>query len=163
MSRCGLIDPRHPADDRKAAGGLRSLNLSVMLLVSIVLAAWSPMPLADESTARTVTIGSKKFTESVILGETLRLLALDAGHPARHRAELGGTRILWGALLSGEIDIYPEYSGTLAREILAGEDVASPESLGAALASRGIRATASLGFQNTYAIAVPAPRPSVWI
>ncbi len=157
MSRCGLIDPRHPADDRRAAGGLRSLNLSVMLLVSIVLAAWSPMPLADESTARTVTIGSKKFTESVILGETLRLLAVDAGHPARHRAELGGTRILWGALLSGEIDIYPEYSGTLAREILAGEDVESPESLGAALASRGIRATASLGFQNTYAIAVPGP------
>jgi osmoprotectant transport system permease protein len=133
----------------------RPLALAAILLLATGLATWSPEPLAEESAPRPITIGSKKFTESVILGETLRLLALDAGHPARHRAELGGTRILWGALLSGEIDIYPEYSGTLAREILAGEDVASPESLEAALAARGVRSSSSLGFQNTYAIAVP--------
>jgi osmoprotectant transport system permease protein len=129
--------------------------LAATLLVALTVTVWSPEPLAEESELHPLTIGSKKFTESVILGETLRLLALDAGHPARHRAELGGTRILWGALLSGEIDIYPEYSGTLAREILADEDVSSAERLEAALASRGIRASSSLGFQNTYAIAVP--------
>ncbi|MCG6895840.1 MAG: ABC transporter permease subunit [Thiocapsa sp.] len=134
----------------------RLATILVLLLIAIALAGWSPGPLAEDVAPRPVTIGSKKFTESVILGETLRLLALDAGQPARHRAELGGTRILWGALLSGEIDIYPEYSGTLTREILAGEDVGSPESLAAALATRGIRVSASLGFQNTYAVAVPA-------
>jgi osmoprotectant transport system permease protein len=141
---------------RLPATGLALATL-VASLLAIGLAAWSPEPSAEESTPRPVTVGSKKFTESVILGETLRLLALDAGHPARHRAELGGTRILWGALLSGEIDIYPEYSGTLVREILAGEDVSSPELLAAALAARGVRASASLGFENTYAIAVPEP------
>lgn len=135
------------------------LRLSGVLLSGVLLTgllAWSPATLAQESTPQPVTIGSKKFTESVILGEALRLLALDAGHPARHRGELGGTRILWGALLSGEIDIYPEYSGTLAREILSGEDVSTPQKLEAALEARGIRASRSLGFQNTYAIAVPA-------
>ncbi|WP_296700310.1 glycine betaine ABC transporter substrate-binding protein [Thiocapsa sp. UBA6158] len=129
----------------------------VALLLALGLVAWSAESSAEESTPRPVTIGSKKFTESVILGETLRLLALDAGHPARHRAELGGTRILWGALLSGEIDIYPEYSGTLVREILSGEDVSSPERMEATLAARGVRSSASLGFENTYAIAVPEP------
>jgi osmoprotectant transport system permease protein len=142
------------ASRRLPAAGI-ALATAVALLFSIGLAAWSPEPSPEGSTSRLVTIGSKKFTESVILGETLRLLALDAGHPALHRAELGGTRILWGALLSGEIDIYPEYSGTLVREILSDEDVSSPELLEAALAARGVRSSASLGFENTYAIAVP--------
>lgn len=126
-------------------------------MIAIGLAGCSPAPLTGDAAPRPVTIGSKKFTESVILGETLRLLANEAGHPARHRAELGGTRILWGALVSGEIDVYPEYTGTLTREILAGEEVGSPESLAAALAARGLRASAPLGFQNTYAVAVPGP------
>ncbi|QVL49566.1 MAG: ABC transporter permease subunit [Thiocapsa sp.] len=147
---------RRASSRRLPAAGFALATL-VALLLAVGLATWSAEPSAEESTPRPVVIGSKKFTESVILGETLRLLALDAGHPARHRAELGGTRILWGALLSGEIDIYPEYSGTLVREILAGEDVSSPERLDAALAARGVRSSASLGFENTYAIAVPEP------
>lgn len=147
---------RRASSHRLPATGLGLATL-VALLLAVGLAAWSPEPRAEDSTPRPVVIGSKKFTESVILGETLRLLAGDAGHPARHRAELGGTRILWGALLSGEIDIYPEYSGTLVREILAGEDVSSPALLEAALAARGVRSSASLGFENTYAIAVPEP------
>jgi osmoprotectant transport system permease protein len=117
---------RRASSRRLPATGLALATLVALLLLAVGLVAWSAESSAEESTPRPVVIGSKKFTESVILGETLRLLALDAGHPARHRAELGGTRILWGALLSGEIDIYPEYSGTLVREILADEDVSSP-------------------------------------
>ena len=152
--RRGIL--RRASSRRAPATGLALVTL-VALLLALGLVAWSAESSAEESTPRPVTIGSKKFTESVILGETLRLLALDAGHPARHRAELGGTRILWGALLSGEIDIYPEYSGTLVREILSGEDVSSPERMEATLAARGVRSSASLGFENTYAIAVPEP------
>ncbi len=126
------------------------------LLLALMLGAWSIPTVAAEAPPRPIAIGSKKFTESVILGETLRLLTLEAGHPARHRAELGGTSLLWGALLSGEIDVYPEYSWTLTREILSGQEVTTPEAVAAALAAVGIRATDSLGFQNTYAIAVPA-------
>ena len=106
--------------------------------------------------AETVTIGSKKFTESVILGEAARQLIEAEGWPARHRAELGGTRVLWNALLAGDIDIYPEYTGTLRHEIFAGSPRdARIESL---LAEHGVRATEPLGFNNTYALGMRRER-----
>jgi len=101
-----------------------------------------------------ITIGSKSFTESVILGEILAGLAMNAGAPVEHRKQLGGTRILWNALLRGEIDAYPEYTGTIAREIFATEKIASQNSMINALAAKGISMSAPLGFNNTYALAV---------
>jgi osmoprotectant transport system permease protein len=95
-----------------------------------------------------MTVGSKQFTESVLLGEVARQTLEQAGIPATHRRELGGTRVLWDALLKGDIDLYPEYTGTLSLELLHGEDVAK------ALESRGLEMTRPLGFQNTYAIGV---------
>ena len=70
-----------------------------------------------------VRIGSKKFTESVILGEMLRLLAEEAGLEVAHYREFGGTRIVFDALAAGEIDVYPEYTGTITAEIFAGQDI----------------------------------------
>jgi osmoprotectant transport system permease protein len=58
----------------------------------VLLALTGGAAAADE-----VRIGSKKFTESVILGEAARLLVAEAGLKARHRRELGGTRVLWNA------------------------------------------------------------------
>jgi osmoprotectant transport system permease protein len=107
-----------------------------------------------EAHAATIVIGSKKFTESVILGEIARQTALLHGAEAEHRREIGGTRILFNALQQGQIDIYPEYTGTIAREILAGEELEGETGIRAALARRGIRMTAPLGFNNTYAIGV---------
>ena len=63
--------------------------------------------LAGEGETLLIKIGSKKFTESVILGELLKQIAESTGAEAEHRAELGGTRVLWNALRKGEIDIYP--------------------------------------------------------
>ena len=100
-----------------------------------------------------VIVGSKKFTESVLLGNMAEQLVAAAGLEALHQQELGGTRILWDALLAGEIDLYPEYTGTLREEILAGEQIAGgDDALRAALASRGLRMTGPLGFSNTYAV-----------
>ena len=48
-----------------------------------------------------ITIGSKSFTESVILGDMLSHLAQQAGVKASHQRQLGGTRVLWNALLGG--------------------------------------------------------------
>jgi osmoprotectant transport system permease protein len=101
-----------------------------------------------------ITVGSKGFTESVILGEMLWHLARQAGVEADHQRQLGGTRVLWNALLSGEIDAYPEYTGTLLQEILVKEDLHTEEQLKQALAVRGLRMTPPLGFNNTYAIGV---------
>lgn len=99
-----------------------------------------------------IKIGSKKFTESVILGELARGL-IQTQHPqVLHIPELGGTRVLWNALLRGEIDIYPEYTGTLIQEILLLE--ADSDSLPEILREYGIEMTQPLGFNNTYAIGV---------
>src|ERR1041385_7020841 len=68
--------------------------------------------------AKDVVIGSKKFTESYVLGEIAKRLLSDAGIQAEHRQGMGGTIILWQALRGGQIDIYPEYTGTVAEEIL---------------------------------------------
>ncbi|KPK56285.1 MAG: amino acid ABC transporter permease [Gammaproteobacteria bacterium SG8_31] len=103
-----------------------------------------------------VVVGSKSFTESVILGEMLVQLAEDVGGAARHRRQLGGTRVLWSALLEGEIDAYPEYTGTLLRETLAEVGLADAAELERYLSSLSISMTPPLGFNNTYAIGVKA-------
>jgi osmoprotectant transport system permease protein len=99
-----------------------------------------------------VRVGSKKFTESVVLGELVAQLVGHAGGIPVHRRQLGGTRVLWEALLEGEIDVYPEYTGTLANEILAGLGLRGAERIRAALGERGLELTRPLGFNNTYAV-----------
>ena len=83
------------------------------LRMGVALLAFAVLLLAPAFAAQTPTVGSKNFTESVILGEIARGLGREAGVEVTHRRQLGGTRILWRALLDGEIDAYPEYSGTL--------------------------------------------------
>ena len=103
--------------------------------------------------AQKVTVGSKSFTESVILAEIVTRLAQDAGAQAEHQREFGGTRVLWNAVLRGDLDIYPEYTGTITQEILAGKHVTPGEDgLRAAVEAEGLRMGRPLGFNNTYAI-----------
>ena len=102
------------------------------------------------------TVGSKKFTEGVILGEVARLALERAGVPATHRRELGGSRILWDALKAGDIDVYPDYTGTLRFEILSGQHLANDAALPRALAAQGLALSRPLGFSNGYALAMRA-------
>jgi osmoprotectant transport system permease protein len=101
-----------------------------------------------------VRVGSKAFTESVILGELATQLCNNAGVTTIHRSQLGGTRILWDALLAGQIDIYPEYTGTIIQELIPGTPQNTP-AIKAALQQRGIGMTRPLGFNDTYALGVP--------
>jgi osmoprotectant transport system permease protein len=101
-----------------------------------------------------VRVGSKAFSESIVLGDMAAQLARDAGIPAVHQASLGGTRVLWEALRGGDIDLYPDYTGTLAREILSARGNMEEEALRAALAARGVGITRSLGFEDKYAVGV---------
>lgn len=116
----------------------------------------STVALGDEDTR--LVVGSKKFTESVILGEILRLAIASTGHAATHRAELGGSRVLFSALEAGEIDVYPEYTGTLRHELLVREQAADLPQLREALARRGLAMLEPLGFNNTYAIGMTEQR-----
>lgn len=106
------------------------------------------------SAAGEVRVGSKRFTESYILGEIVRQTLVAHDVPAVHRAGLGNTGILVAALEAGEIDVYPEYTGTIAREILKDERATSMDALNAALAARGLKVAVPLGFSNGYALAM---------
>jgi osmoprotectant transport system permease protein len=111
-------------------------------------------PVNGKGNTEIIRVGSKSFTESVILGEMLLQLAQQTGNEARHQRQLGGTRVLWNALLASEIDAYPEYTGTLMQETLVSEGLQDEAQLEQALAKRGLRMTPPLGFNNTYAIGV---------
>jgi osmoprotectant transport system substrate-binding protein/osmoprotectant transport system permease protein len=99
-----------------------------------------------------VRVGSKAGIESVILGELVTHLVRHAGAEVQHRSALGGTQIVFQALVKGDLDVYPEYTGTLSAEILQGEKLRSDDDLRAALASRGLAMSKPLGFNNTYAL-----------
>jgi osmoprotectant transport system permease protein len=104
------------------------------------------------ASAQPVVVGSKKFTENVLLGEMAAQLARTQNLQVENRNELGGTRVLWNALLNGDIDVYPEYTGTIIEEILHGSDFPAGASLDRVLATFGVAKTAPLGFNNTYAL-----------
>jgi glycine betaine/choline ABC-type transport system substrate-binding protein len=107
-----------------------------------------------------VVIGSKAFTESIIVGEIAAQHLERAGVPVERRFNLGATNICFEAVRSGAIDLYPEYTGTALMAILHHASVAD-----AAQALTAVREElerdhaltwlAPLGFDNTYALAVP--------
>jgi osmoprotectant transport system permease protein len=104
--------------------------------------------------AQTINVGSKRFTESYVLGEILRQ-SMEAAGEARvvHKQGLGNTAIVFAALKAGSIDIYPEYTGTIAFELLGRQNPASLPELQAELARQGLGVGVPLGFNNTYALA----------
>jgi osmoprotectant transport system permease protein len=104
-----------------------------------------------------LNVGSKRFTESYILAEIITQTARSTGETiVAHRQGLGNTAILLSALQAGHIDVYPEYSGTIAREILHLERVPPLPELNTRLAALGLRAAVPLGFNNSYALAMRA-------
>lgn len=88
-----------------------------------LLRHWLILPLVALLTALTVVscagggsdaikVGSKDFTEQFILGEMYALVLEEAGLPVERKLNLGGTPVAQAGLESGEIDLYPEYTGT---------------------------------------------------
>ncbi len=125
---------------------LRAMAAGVMTFVIALPAIATPL-----------NVGSKRFTESYILAEIVKQTAEAAGEtPVTHRQGLGNTAILLSALQTGSIDIYPEYTGTIAREILKLDSVPPLAELNAKLAALGLQVAVPLGFNNTYALAIRA-------
>lgn len=103
--------------------------------------------------AKPLIVGSKKFTESVVLGEILRLSLQREGKSSEHRQEIGGTSILWNALKTGDIDLYPEYTGTIEEELLR-KKTKNLDELRVLLKAEGIGISSPIGFNNTYALGI---------
>ncbi|MGI8430743.1 MAG: glycine betaine ABC transporter substrate-binding protein [Chthoniobacterales bacterium] len=99
-----------------------------------------------------VVVGSKKFTESYVLGEIAKTVLERAHFDVQQRAGMGGTIILWQALRGGQIDVYPEYTGTIGEEILKTKTPQSEAEMRAALEKLGVGMSRALGFNNTYAL-----------
>ncbi len=104
--------------------------------------------------SRPVVVGSKPFTESYVLAEIFAQVLEREGYVVQRRFGLGSTLISFSALREGQIDVYPEYTGTLAEAILK-RPGASIEEMSAALAEQDIRILPGLGFSNSYALAMP--------
>jgi osmoprotectant transport system permease protein len=129
---------------RGRAPGAGRLWLAVAALLTAAPAAGSEI----------LRVGSKRFTESTILGEILTQAA-QRTTAAEHVPGMGNTAILFEALRSGAIDLYPEYLGTIELEILHHERTgAALEQIDRELAPLGLGADIELGFENSYAIGV---------
>lgn len=115
--------------------------------VATVLAA-----LAVWAAAEPVAVGSKKFTESYVLGEIATRTLQERGIEAEHRQGMGATSIVWEALKSGQIAAYPEYTGTIVEEILKSPRALDEDGIRAALRPFGVGMGGELGFNNTYAL-----------
>ena len=109
---------------------------------------------AENASSKSVVVGSKRFTESYILGEIVTQTLAQQGITATHKAGLGNTGILAAALDAGAIDVYPEYTGTIVRELLKRDDNPSLAELNTLLARRHLKVGVPLGFSNSYALAM---------
>jgi osmoprotectant transport system permease protein len=123
--------------------------MRALLATAFFLALAWPAHAADP-----LRVGSKRFTESYILGEIVVQAARASGAPAEHRPGLGNTAILLAALEKGAIDVYPEYTGTITREILGVQEDLGLDAINDRLRARGLQASVPLGFSDSYAIGV---------
>ena len=102
-----------------------------------------------------IVIGGKIFTESYVLGEiAAQSIEASSQVPVTRKLGMGSTGILFEALKSGAIDVYPDYSGTLAEAILKRPELKSLDEIRQALSGMGLTISGSLGFNDTYALAV---------
>lgn len=104
-------------------------------------------------------VGSKNFTEQVVLGELMaQVVERHAGLTVERRLNLGGTAIAHEALLNGDIDLYVEYTGTSLTAIFNERPAADSEAVFATVRERyaqvGLTLLPRLGFNNTFAILV---------
>ena len=128
----------------KKKGGFKPPLLGLLAMLCVL---W-----ASTSLAEPILVGSKKFTESYVLAEIAKHALETAGIAIEHRQGMGGTIILWEALRTGQIGFYPEYTGTIAEEILKTPPSTPPTEIRAQLEKSGVGMMGELGFNNTYAL-----------
>jgi len=104
--------------------------------------------------ADAVVVGGKAFTESYILAEIAARLLEHHGYDVERRLGLNGTKIAFEGLRNRAIDVYPEYTGTIAEVILQRPDLREIETIRQALARQNLQLLSPFGFDNSYALAV---------
>ena len=138
--------PCQPAGRLRRAIGRRTAGAAIAGLCFALL-----VPLAS---AQPIVVGSKTFTESYVLAEIMSQLLEAEGYEVERRFGFGGTLVTFEALSVGAIDVYPEYSGTITQTILTSDAEFGTDAFAAELESFGLEVLETLGFNNTYALAV---------
>lgn len=141
---------------------MRELRALVLLLAILALAPGRALAgsRSDEEESPRIVVGSKNFSESHLLGEILARYLRDRGYEVEHKAGLGGTLVCFGALRTGELDMYVEYTGTAWAIVLEEpERVVDPLRVYLHVEERyralyDLEWLPPLGFANSYAIAV---------
>lgn len=128
------------------------MNWHIIRCILLLLFPTLSLPTFAKPTA---TVGSKRFTESYVLGEIIKQTMNRAGEAdVEHKKGLGNTGIVFAALKTGAIDIYPEYTGTIWQELLKRKGAPDMAAMNAGLAPLGLTVGVPLGFNDTYALAM---------
>ena len=147
--------------EKQLSARRRSRSRRAVVTVAAVVAA--VVMLSSAAAARrasgAIVVGSKNFTEQLVLGELLaQTIERDAGLPVDRRLNLGGTLICDRALITGDIDVYVEYTGTALTAVfhqpVSNESSAVFDTVRTLYAKSGRTLLPPLGFNNTFAILV---------
>jgi osmoprotectant transport system substrate-binding protein len=100
-----------PIHDIQSKGeeSMRKITALALIIFFVLASATTPTQAQDKQTIR---VGSKEFTEQFVLGQLIILALENAGFTVVDRTNLGGSAVNREALVNGEIDVYPEYTGT---------------------------------------------------
>lgn len=147
---------------RLLEGNAGRLLTFIPLLILFLIGATGQVQRFDSAgPEKVIVIGSKNFTEQLILAEMMaRVIEIKTGYHVERKLNLGGTMICHGALTAGEIDMYPEYTGTgLLAVLKSKESFAAPEEVYEFVSREYSRLfdlqwLSPFGFNNTYAFAV---------
>ena len=146
--------------ERRLSPGRQRMSRTVPVAIgaaSLLVAALAAVEIGS-SRPDTIVIGSKNFTEQVVLGELLAQTLERRGLMVTRRLNLGGSFICDRAIRSGDIDAYVEYTGTALAAILKRPIVKDPETAFAtvrdAYGGAGLSVLPPLGFNNTFAVVV---------
>jgi osmoprotectant transport system permease protein len=141
-------------------GALERSSRPARAAVGLLVVAAATGALAFASTLRLganpVVVGSKNFTEQVLLGEIVAAHLESSGFAVDRRLNLGGTSLCHAAVQSGQLDLYVEYTGTALTDVLkeppSPEPVAVLAAVRAGYAPLGLTVGEPLGFNNTFAL-----------
>jgi len=137
-----------------------TIAMKVLVILSVLCFVLAPVLLSCRDGSERIRIGSKNFSEQIILGELLaQQIESKTGLKVERRMGLGGTFICHQALTAGEIDAYVEYTGTAFTAIFKHNAIADPAEVYRRVKEEyadrhGIEVTAPLGFNNTFAIII---------
>jgi osmoprotectant transport system permease protein len=157
------MNERNRRKVKMLAGSSGKLLTFIPLIILFLFGITAHIPQAGSPGPEktTITIGSKNFTEQLILAEMMaRIIEVKTGYHVERKLNLGGTMICHEALLKGEIDMYPEYTGTGLLAILKSKQSFTTPGEVYDFVSREYETQFNLkwlppfGFNNTYAFAV---------